>query len=49
MTMEILTRIKQKVDSEAIKTYNKTGVLYIPATLNAEEIKCLKNGIEFSL
>ncbi len=42
MKTEILVRIKQKVDNEAIKTYNETGVLYIPNLLSAEEIKRLE-------
>ena len=49
MKTKVLARIKQKVDSEAIKIYNETGVLYIPDTLNAEEIECIKNGIEWNL
>ena len=49
MKTEALARIKQKVDSEAIKIYNETGVIYIPDTLNAEEIECIKNGIEWNL
>jgi ectoine hydroxylase-related dioxygenase (phytanoyl-CoA dioxygenase family) len=49
MKTEILVRIKQKVDNEAIKTYNETGVLYIPNLLSAEEIKRLENGIELNL
>lgn len=49
MTITALARIKQKVDSEAIKIYNETGVLYIPNLLGVEEIKCLENGIECNL
>ena len=49
MKTEALARIKQKVDSQAIKTYNQTGVLYIPNLLSAKEIKRLENGIELNL
>ena len=49
MEITTLARIKQKVGNKDIKTYNETGVLYIPNLLSAEEIKCLENGIEWNL
>jgi ectoine hydroxylase-related dioxygenase (phytanoyl-CoA dioxygenase family) len=49
MKAQALARIKQKVDSQDIKTYNETGVLYIPNLLNSEELICLEKGIEWNL
>ncbi|CAK8162420.1 Phytanoyl-CoA dioxygenase [Candidatus Xenohaliotis californiensis] len=49
MNTIIPERIAQKINNDNIKTYKKTGALYIPSVLNKKEIECLEKGIELNL